>query len=348
MVQLTIDFLLSSSPNIKNNHLFLQWNQRNNPEQLPIFSQSSKHNFSHGFLNKLIHMPTIICGNISKRKDKILQNISFDEEIPEYTNIHFLKSHLQKSIRQKQTELAIQTAKHLLEIDPIQFLRRLSIIFIEDVMITKHYSTIIWLMIACSSKKFQLQLHHKEWLLGLIYIACQCPYKDTYNAPHTQKIPQLILQEASKIGNAEYYATIISILIRCSYGGMHGDTKMLINAAYTWTQRFQNPDKWEKYYSQDNRTISYSVLPLQKNDWLTSAIDFHCFPKMLEWIKEQENIPEDYAKHLIWHFSSKINTRKNYNNSKKNTILPPEDEENWNKIKNKINNIARYAIKNYS
>jgi len=293
-------------------------------------------------------MPTIICGNISKRRDKILQKLPFDGENPEYTNIHFLKSHLQKCIRQKQTSLAIQTAKHLIELDPIQFLRRLSIIFIEDVMITKHYSTIIWLMIACSSKKFKLQLHHKEWLLGLIYIACECPYYDIYNAPQVQKLPQLILQEASKINNAEQYATILSILIRGSYGGMHGDTKMLINAAYTWTQRFQNSNKWEKYYLQDNRTISYSVLPLQKDEWLLSAIDFHCFPKMLEWIKEQEDMEEEYIKHLIWHFSSKINNRKYYETPQQKIKLSLQDKENWNKIKNKIANIAKYAIKNYS
>lgn len=350
MVQLTIDFLINPNQQLQNNHFFLEWTSRHTPS-IPIFLPKQKTTFSHGFLNKLIHMPTIVCGNISKRNDKILHPLNYDGEMPEYSNIHFLKSHLQKCIRQKQHSLAIQTAKHLIELDPTQFLRRLAIIFVEDVMITKHYSTIIWLMIAVSSNKFKLQLHHKEWLLGLIHIACDCPWRDTYLKPKisTEKLPQTIMSELKKIQNPENYATILSILIRAGYGGMHGDTKMLLKAAFTWTKRFQkNEENYQDYYNQNNRTISYSVLPLQKEQWLLEAIDFHCFPKMLQWISEKENIPEDYLKHLIWNFHSKTNKRPFYKKNTENHVLTEEDKETWKKIKNQVFSIAKYAIKNYS
>lgn len=351
MVQLTIDYLISSDKIFQNNHFYLKWIERNNPSVFPIFISKQNCKLSHGFLNKLLHMPTIVCGDIIKRKDKILHSLPYTGEAPEYTNVHFLKSHLQKCVRRKKHSLAISTAKHLIEIDPIQFLRRLAIIFIEDVMITKHYSTIIWLMIMVSSKKMQLELHHKEWLLGLVHIACDAQWKDSYiKLDITQdKLLEKISEELKKIKDKENYATILSILIRAGYGGMHGDTKMLLNAALTWAYRFQNKSEdWQSYYNQENRTISYSVLPLEKSDWLLEAIDFHCFPKMLQWIAEKENIQEDYIKHLIWNFHSKINYRHIYKKEFPKNNLQKQDEESWKKIKNQVLSIAKYAVKNYS
>ena len=347
-LQLTIDFLYNKS----DNYFCFKWVSREIPEY-PYFSCSrlDNNNFSFGFLNKLIHLPILLSGNIKSRNDKIKIELPMPNEIPIYSNIHFLKSHLQKCIRLKKDHLAIPTAKHLLELNPIQFIRRLAIIFVEDCMITQHYSILIWMMIAISSNNFHLQLHHKEWLLGLVYIACKCPYKESYEMDDEldkmsdEKLAKHISDLSLELDKHKH-AVIQSLIIRSAYGGMQGDTRLLLKAAYIWCKRFQLEDKrWEKYYKGEVRTISYSVLPLQKADWVLSAIDYHCFPKMLDWLMEELELSEEKLKQLIWDNSSKINYRENYDGKKETKELNKED---WEKVRKQVQSIARYAIKNYS
>lgn len=350
-LQLTIDFLLNKT----DNYFCMKWVQRDEPDIYPYYlnEKVEECNLSYGFSNKLTHIPTLLSGNIRLRKDKLLLELKQPEEIPVYTNIHFLKSHLQKCIRLKKTHLAIPTAKHLIDIDPVQFLRRLSIIFVEDCLITQHYSVIVWLMIAVSSGKLTLQLNHIEFLLGLVYIACQCPWKEEYIIPDeydkmsNEKLAKYILELISPLDRYQQ-AVIQSLIIRSAFGGLTGDAKMLLNSAYIWTQRFQNEDKWNKYYYTKIRTISGSVLPLDKKDWVLSAIDFHCFPKMLNWLMEEiEDISEEDLKNIIWHCSSKTNYRKNYDNSE-DIKFTDYQKTQWELIRKQIHSIARYAIKNYS
>lgn len=354
-VQLTLDFLLKNSDERPENFFCLKWTQRECPEEYPYFGKIKMQNanFSYGFVNKLLHLPIILSGHIKSRKDKLLIELPIEGEVPIYSNIHFLKSHLQKCIRLKHFSQAIQTAKHLIDLDPIQFLRRLSIIFVEDCTITQHYSTIIWLMIAISSNKIILQLHHIEYLLGLIHLACQSKYRENFDLPqfdhlNNEKFAKLIIETAQPIQDKYQFATIHSLLIRSSYGGMHGDTRMLLNMAYIMTNRFLHTDDWKSQYYVENRSIAASVLPLQKNNWVLSAIDFHCFPKMIQWIQETEDIPEEDLKSIIWHFNSKINSRPFLHNPP--TPFQPSNyqKEIWNKIEKQVKSIARYAIKNYS
>ena len=345
-LQLTIDFLLNKS----DNYFCLKWNSRDGPDEFPYFSgeRLEKSNFSFGFLNKLTHIPIILSGQIKSRKDKLLVELPMPNEIPTYSNIHLLKSHLQKAIRLQNTSLAISTARHLLDINPIQFLRRLAIIFVEDVMITQHYSTLIWLMIGLGSNKIELQLHHIEWLLGLVYIACKCPFKEVYKCDmelSDEKLAKIILEKLDKLD--KYQSCVIqAMLMRSAFGGMPGDTRMLLNAAYIWCERFISEDKrWEKYYYGKLRTISGSVLPLGKGDWILSAVDYHSFPKLLEWLGGEIELDELYMRELIWNFSSKINNRKYYGGELEEKSQGLDD---WNKIRKQFYSIGRYVIKNYS
>lgn len=355
-MQLTIDYLLKPNDEKPDNNFCLKWIQRDEPEEPPYFSKGKidQVNFSYGFVNKLIHLPIMLSGNIKKRKDQLLIELTSTEEVPIYTNIHFLKSHLQKCVRLKKTALAIQTAKHLIDLDPVQFLRRLSIIFAEDAFITQHYSTLVWLMIAVSGK-FTLQLHHIEWLLGLVHIACQSKYRENFELTpdleelSKEKLSKQIIEMSKSIKDKYQLAVIHSLLIRSAFGGMHGDTQMLVNLAYIWTNRFiKNEGPWKECYYTPMRTISASVLPLLKTEWVLSAIDYHCFPKMLQWIQESEEIDENELKSLIWHFSSKINYRQYLENPPPNYIPSDLEKESWKTLQKQVRSIAKYAIKNYS
>lgn len=344
-LQLTIDYMYNKT----DNYFCLQWIGRDGPEELPYFSDKKviDCNLSYGFSNKLTHIPVMLSGNIKNRKDKLKIQVEILEEVPIYTNIHFLKSHLQKAIRLKDYSRAISTAKHLLDIDPIQFLRRFSIIIIEDSSLNQYYSTLIWLMVAVSSGKMSLQLHHIEWLLGLVYLVCDSPFKEDY-APIDKPV-KYILENIDKL-DKYHAANIQAILIRASFGGMAGDTNMLLNAAHIWLERFQEPEgKWREYFYNPMRTISASVLPLPKKDWYLSAIDYHCFPKLITWINEalEEPMEDSDLKSIIWNCSSKTNYRKDYN-GKQNITLTNYQKSQWETVKKHFYSIAKYAIKNYS
>lgn len=355
-VQLTIDFLLKEKID---NYFCLEWETREEPEVYPFFSNVKipGNNFSYNFLNKLTHLPIMMSGKIKIRnKDKFLITLDIPEQPQQYTNIHFLKSHLQKCIRRKQHSRAIQTARHLIDIDPIQFLRRLAIIFVEDVMLTKHFSVLIWLLVAVSGNKLKLQLNHIEWLLGLVYIACLCPWKDAYDIPEefhlysNEKYAKYILDSIKDIPDKSHQAIIHALLIRASFGGMSGDLRLLLDAAFIWIRRFTGDDRrWEEHFNTQMRSISGSVLPLEKRDWILSAIDFHCFPKMLIWIKESnEEYEEDEIKHLIWHFSSKLNYREWYEYNGDKYIPTNEEKERWKIIEKQVKSIGKYCITNFS
>ena len=116
----------------------------------------------------------VLCGNI---------NQSFVRYYPppklEYTKNQYLLSHLQKSVRRMDDIKAVQTAKHLIDLDCNSFLRRLPIIMLEDVTLHESISVIVWLMIA-SSKKYPIKIEMVKWLLGVVYYLSNEPQKETY------------------------------------------------------------------------------------------------------------------------------------------------------------------------
>ena len=58
----------------------------------------------------------------------------------------YLMSHLQKCVRRMETKKAVQTAKHLIDLDIHSFLRRLPIIMVEDVCYMDSFIVLIWMI----------------------------------------------------------------------------------------------------------------------------------------------------------------------------------------------------------
>ena len=92
----------------------------------------------------------VLCGNI---------NPSFVTYYPppklQYSKNQYLLSHLQKCVRRMDDIKAVQTSKHLIDLDCNSFLRRLPIIMLEDVTLHESFPIIVWLMIAYS-KDFKI------------------------------------------------------------------------------------------------------------------------------------------------------------------------------------------------
>ena len=59
-------------------------------------------------------------------------------------NVPLLKSNLQKAVRRCDNQIAIQSALALIQIEPMELLRRLPIIYIEDVCLMDSYSIVVW------------------------------------------------------------------------------------------------------------------------------------------------------------------------------------------------------------
>jgi hypothetical protein len=254
-----------------------------------------------------------------------------------YKNIAYLKSHLQKCIRKQNDNLAIPTSLHLIKLDLNDFLRRIIIIMLEDVFLHQSFTTLVWLMIANSTKKLKMKKYIYEWLLGVIYLLCTINEKDFvddiyYNQQISKKNID-ILNEYTILGEDEC-SLLYSIHLRIAYGGMECDMKMLKAFSYCWFDRFKN--NTIRFNITPIKPIKITVSELKITDWDLSAIDYHCCQKIIELIlKKYDDLTENELKKMIWINSSSINTRcsnREYN------------IEKWNEIKNYISKTQKYLL----
>ena len=248
-----------------------------------------------------------------------------------------IKSHLQKTIRRQDDNKAILTAWTMIKMDILAFIRRIMIIMIEDVCLHESFIILQWLLCAISNKSFRIQKNHIKWLLGVVHMLSINLNKD------------IILENKDKINllydlnnkflelDSKYYSLLYSLHFRKSYGGMSSDMELIDKSIYTWYNRFIGNRKYN--INNPIKCISLNILPLEKEDWLLSSIDFHCCPYILQWIhKKYPKLSMERIKTLMWNYNSKLNTRLNV---KDNNI-------EWNKIKNDIESMQRYIIDIYS
>lgn len=260
-----------------------------------------------------------------------------------YKNIPYLKSHLQKCIRKQNDILAIPTCYHFLKLDLNELLRRLPIIMIEDTFLHESFTTLIWLMIVISTKKFKMKRYIYEWILGVVYLLCiinekECVNKeDSKNNISTNIIPNIELLNNYNDLTENQISLLYSMHMRISYGGLKGDTEMINSFLHSWEYRFRNNS--HNISKIEIRPITLYVKELSIEEWDLSAIDFHCNSKFLEYIsKKYDHIDINKLKNIIWNHSSSINKReimKNYD---------IEDIKLWNEIKDHVIKTQKYLL----
>jgi hypothetical protein len=244
-------------------------------------------------------------------------------------NIPLLKSNLQKAIRRGNTNVAISTALAIIQSSPIELLRRLPIIYIEDVCLMDSYSIVVWLMM--SEKEHTIDANDIDILLHIVKNLCECMtfYDDDIDYKTSMELSHTTLKHDSQL---------LSIYYRSQYGGMIGDMIMLKNSIYYYY------DHLEEILTTTYDTINFpeiiTVLVI-----LPEAIDFHPFPNMLTILEKQTNIDKMTLKKCIWFAESGINIRKQY------TIENAErhiSASNWNLIKHKLSIVRERLTNNYS
>lgn len=204
-----------------------------------------------------------------------------------YHNVNLIKSHLQKCVRRQKPHHAVSSAKYFMQMDLIGFLRRITIIMIEDVGYQEFYSTLLWMMVACSipSNKrndvkndgngpFQMRYVHRQWILGLVYHICTIPEYDppVFDLNWIQKFsfPNISSKKSELLcrikngkwqnsllqseifknvnGNLKIISLLYNLQFRKAFGGMKCDKIMLENKTYQWMERFFGYE--HKYFNE--------------------------------------------------------------------------------------------------
>jgi hypothetical protein len=196
----------------------------------------------------------------------------------------FLKSNIQKTMRQGHLEACLSTTQQFLRQEPMEVLRRLPIIFVEDAQIhLESYDLLIWLMLAVS-KGYVLSKTDERLILDSVATAMSAKSLYQHHPPNVHSTC-----EKGK-----------SLLVRASFGGMPGDMKMLENLATHMDTLEFIPD-WIR---------APPCVPFSIDQMVKQSIDFHCCPNIPDWCSEKTHLDRDEIKKAIWHHWSSPNIRE--------------------------------------
>lgn len=257
------------------------------------------------------------------------QHKNYDNCVP------LLKSNFQKAIRRKLLDVALATAKTLLHVDPVAFLRRLPIVMIEDVRVHKSFAIIVWFMIAVS-KGFVLTDEHIAYILGIVGWMCRCT---TWHVPQKMDTINLtnILNKKVDI-NSIGIKTIVALQIRINYGGMPGDMHMIRNSIKEISQNQQiSLDNFEPIDNVDE------IEWISQQHIIPEAIDFHCYPWIIRKIFEKHpQVTKNSIKKAIWYWESSLNERnKHYYAQEKEKF-----KKTFQSIKQDLQNLKKFILNN--
>jgi hypothetical protein len=227
-----------------------------------------------------------------------------------------LKSHLQKCVRRGKSRLAVKTAKHLLEINPIGLLRRLPIIMVEDVMLFPQLNSLMWLMMAYPYRG--LITEDCEWILGLVNKITKFEFKE------------ILYTEAPDTWTPDPLDPILGgLVMRIDYGGMRGDMEFLRHVVYTWHKRYNDADGCKLLQYKLQNPLDFvspidisKIKSLKKKEFLLAAIDFHIAPITSLLPKSILN-----PRQMIWDNSSSLNFRYRFDGSEEPKPYWTSDEE---------------------
>lgn len=268
-------------------------------------------------------VPIMLCTNLPQdHKYEIPKDKKYNVK-----QISYFKSNLQKCIRRQLNEKAVKTAYHMIKLDISEFLRRLTVIILEDVKFHKSYSTLVWLMSVMLSTKevFKPNKQIIDWLLGVVNTLCNITEYDKVDYENDKN------KYKDNITDFNDYDLLYTLLYRTSYGGMYYDINMLNYFVGLWFKRFENDEKCNQ--AEVELVDSSKVKSLTMEDWKLdgenmAGVDFHCAPYILEILSKEYGYSEKELKRSIWDCSSGINYRKP-------TEETVKDIEIWNKIRDK-------------
>ena len=150
---------------------------------------------------------------------------------------------------------ALSTSLHIIKLDFNEFLRRIIIIHIEDTFLHESLNTIIWLMIAYSTKKIKMKKYIYQWLLGFVYISANTKKLDNYNKKLKNILNNNYKNIYEELNDYEFHyknnklndkeiSILISLHMRIAYGCMDNDKVMIKKCIQIWKTRFINNNEY--------------------------------------------------------------------------------------------------------
>ena len=318
-----------SQPIFMFKYFYIIWNTNKDYSVQWLNTKPAKYNYEKSIRLRDINETITFIGNINY--DLESSSLIKDTQCFYCKNNQFLKSHLQKCVRRGKHYKAICTAYQLIENNPVDFLRRLPIIALEDVHIIKDIDIIVWFMVM--SQYIKLPESLKRWLLYIVKFISLYPKKNYYD----KTIDKPDLNSLNNIP-IKFRSTIYSLLIRKCYGGMKGDIKMINYIIDNWIKKLASGE--ELITIKCKNVIILKTLDVDMYE--ISALDFHCYRKILDIINDKyPQFEKKFIKKTIWEKSSKINFRENI---KKSEL---EIENCWTMIKDYLQKIQKSVIKKY-
>ncbi len=263
-----------------------------------------------------------------------------------YRNIPYLKSHLQKCIRRGDAARAVPTAFHLFKLDPVQLLRRLPIISVEDTLIPHFYCTLVWFMVMMSQKatdadKYAMKERDINWILGAVAALCESRGEVVNLYSSTEALDSMgndaVVEAIEVKAHHEARSFAYSLLLRASFGGMQGDTSMLLNYSKAIITGTVKPITIDPLPLVNAREVE----PLDKDYWCLAAIDQHV-SQIIDRMQENSTlreVPQEDLKTWMWLHRGSVNCRVNVTHEK-----PP-----WHTLANNLaDTLARQYIKSNS
>lgn len=210
--------------------------------------------------------------------------VCFMRQATESYPIPLLKSNIQKTMRRRKIEQCLSTTQQLLRQDPIEALRRIPVILVEDAQLhPESYDLIVWLM-AAHSKGYALTVEDEQFILSATTTAL---FSDIRYA--------LKIEHDSEIGLEGF-----SLALRSAFGGMKGDQAFLLRLA----KRANSLDTLSEWIPVP-KFPQFSV-----EQMIPESIDFHCSGSLISWCAQKIHLPLDSIQEAIWWHWSSPNVRK--------------------------------------
>ncbi len=206
-------------------------------------------------------------------------------------NIHLLKSNLQKTFRRQLWQPCLATLLQMIYQDPIETLRRLPVVLLEDSMLYPHlYNKIIWLEFA-TSKGYRLSKLDVQTIVDAVATGLESGGRYNLALP----VPAEGAPSSFWLRDPAEREAYIGPRLRSLAGGMKFDTKFLhVLAQRALTSDLPLETEYTSVDVEDVEEFSPS------EHMIPESIDFHCCPQILK------DLPHKDA--IWWHWSS-INTR---------------------------------------
>lgn len=215
--------------------------------------------------------------------------------------VPLLQSAIQKTMRRGLIEPCLSITRQLLRQDPTTCLRRLPIILLEDSMIhAESFCTLVWLMCA-HSKGYVLTQDDEQFVMDCTMTSLLATMRYDRSI-----VPLEPLTDVSDVQKA--------ILVRVLYGGMKGDCQWMTHMAHRTSPvlRFL-PEIQRAPVTQECDDFLFNSEHI-----IPQAIDFHCYPQLLSYLKTETGLSIPMLKQLIWTYWSSINVRECESGDKSN------------------------------